>query len=78
MRMTKRRRAAEAAAASSAMADAPDTRGVRARRAALESTIASIERNLTQDPGDPANPLSSAAAKLRMLSDYRERLAGLS
>jgi hypothetical protein len=74
--MTKRRREAETAAATAAMADAPDTRGVRRRRAALEGTINSVTRNAQR--AEAAGLEACAARRWQLVAEYRERLEALS
>jgi hypothetical protein len=73
MRMTAKRRAAEAAAASAELA--PDAVGVRRRRRQLEATIRTGETNAAEfeAAGKPY-----AAARLRAnLERFRAELAGL-
>jgi hypothetical protein len=64
-----RSKAAEAAAASEAIAD-----GRLPTRQQLVSTVATITANLAADMTDPLNPRSSSAAKRRKIDELNEQL----
>ena len=72
-RVTQKRKQEEAASAA-ASAEIAASRGPSRRQ--TEGTLRSLRRNLLIDPTDVLNPLSSAAAKRRMIEHREAQLRG--